>query len=539
MLGAAAAAGIALGEPSRASAASPKLPGEVGRQINLVSPWGGAIFDHIRVSIGGDQARLFVPQGIVPGASRVPVLWLYHASGGSHDALIGGFRGIGERAVDLGMIAICQNLGGTLYSSPAATQHQLNGWNYLSAIYGIDRNFLRATSHGGAMATEVLAGALIPNVVGAHILNGVYDIVDLYLNGSVHQHDTVGEAFGHDMDLMRAQNPARHPGAAWVGKRVRVLYSQPDSSDITVPPPSHSKALIATALPFAIEASTRTHTNGHGTPGFADSDTQTTIVRWMNDIAAPDPTPVPSPIARWDFAEPAAPFVSAIAGAPALQQAPGSVASRVSTPFGGGVMLNGSTDYLRVPALEVGPLNVGASTGTVTVAAWVYSTDTNNALIAGCWDGPTGRRSYALFNDLPTYGGDNRACMHVSRTGGVTPGYPHSIDYAADPRAIKRGGWQLQVGTYDGARAVVYLDGVAVDYPDYTDPKGAVYAKNPYSFPFGLNPTPTDFLVGATVGLSRPENLHRGMIARLRVWDTALSAEDVRALYDGERAILG
>ena len=278
VVAASAAAGVALGASGPAAAAvSPKLPGEVGRQNNLVTPLGGRLFDHIRVSIAGDQARLFVPHGIVPGTPRVPVLWLYHASGSSHDALLGGFRGIGERAVDLGMIAICQNLGGTLYSSAAAVQHQLDGWNYLSGIYGIDRNFLRASSHGGALATEVLVRALIPHVVGAYILNGVYDIVSLYLHGSAQQHGAVGRAFGDNLDLMRAHNPARHPGAAWAGRRVRVLYSQPDSSDTTVPPQEHAKVLVATAEPYAIEASVRTHSSGHGAPSFAESDAQATI----------------------------------------------------------------------------------------------------------------------------------------------------------------------------------------------------------------------------------------------------------------------
>ena len=158
----------------------------------------------------------------------------------------------------------------------------------------------------------------------------------------------------------------------------------------------------------------------------------------MDEIAVTGPPTLPTPIARWDFSEAVAPFASGIAGAPALRQGPGSAAQRVLTPFGSGVRFNGATDYLRVAAAEVGPLNVGASTGSVTVAGWVFSSDTDNALIAGCWNGSTGNRSYALFNDLPTYGGDNRVCMHVSKTGGVTPGYPHSIDYAADPRMMTR-----------------------------------------------------------------------------------------------------
>ena len=75
----------------------------------------------MRVSIAGDRARLFIPRGMQPyQTAAVPVLWLIHGAQSSDDAILGGFRGMGERAVDRGFIAICQNLGGTLYSHPTA-----------------------------------------------------------------------------------------------------------------------------------------------------------------------------------------------------------------------------------------------------------------------------------------------------------------------------------------------------------------------------------------------------------------------------------
>jgi hypothetical protein len=537
---AAAVGGALFGPASPAAAAvSPRLPGEVGRVNNQVSRYAGTVYDHIRLLIGGDSTRLFIPQGIVPGSTKVPVLWLYHASGSSDDALTSGFKQMGERAVDLGMIAVCQNLGGTLYTSPAAKQHQINSWKHLSGIYGINRNFLRATSHGGAMATEVIATGLMPNVVGAYIVNGVYDIENLYRNGSAEQKDRIAAAFGNDSNAIRAHNPARHAGTAFAGKRLRVTYSQPDSSDPTVPPQYHAKPLIALAAPLATEASFRIHSSGHGTPSFADAESQATFQRWTTETAVPVPA-APKLVAQWGFAEAAAPFASAVAGAPALLEGPGSAAKRVPTPFGGGVQLNGSTDYLGVLRANLGPLNIGATTGAVTVAAWVFSTDTNNAMIAGCWQENTagGERSYALFNDLPTFGGNDMVCMHVSKNGGATPGYKFSIDYAAEPRPITRSRWQLHVGTYDGTQAVAYLDGVATSYPSYTDSNGATYAKNPYAYPQGLNATPTDFLVGAVIRDGTRINLHKGMIARLRVWNGALTTTQVRALYDSEKGVL-
>ncbi|GAA1976371.1 LamG-like jellyroll fold domain-containing protein [Microbacterium pumilum] len=250
---------------------------------------------------------------------------------------------------------------------------------------------------------------------------------------------------------------------------------------------------------------------------------------------------VPLPMASWNFAESAAPYASGIAGAPALKQGWRSTAVRISTPFGGGVQFNGMNDYLVVPAAFVGRLNVGATTNAVTVAAWVYSSDTNNALIAGCWQESRAdpRRSYALFNDLPMYGGDDMVCMEVSKGGGATPGYPFSIDYAAEPRKITRGIWQFHVGTYDGAKAVAYLDGRTTPYPSYTDSHGATYARNPYLYPDGLNAAATDFMVGAVKRDGSLINRHKGAIARLRVWNSALTGAQVGALYAAEKAALG
>lgn len=517
---------------------SPRLPGELGRQTNLVSRYGGSVFDHVLVSIGGDRARLFIPQGIVPGSPRVPVLWLYHASNSSHDALIGGFRAMGERAVDLGLVAICQNLGGSLYTSPTAKKHHVNGYRYLAGLYGIDRNFLRGTSHGGAMASEVVATGVMPNVVGAYLVNSVYDIERLYLSGTDESRRRVGTAFGNDIGLIRAHNPARHDGSAWAGARLRVVFSQPDSSDSIVPPDEHGKSLIAVARPYAAEASVRTHASGHTTPSFADADNQETIARWLDETEEA-PT-VPAPIASWCFTESAAPFAADVAGAPALQQGTDSTAVRTSTPFGGGIQLNGRTDYLRVPQASVTKLNIGATTNEVTIAAWVLSTDTTNAMIAGCWEESRSdpRRSYALFNDLPMYGGDNMVCMEVSKLGDATPGYPFSVDYAAEPRTMTRGVWQFHVGTYDGSVAKAYLDGAMTAYPAYTDPTGASYSKNPYSYPDGLNATPVDFMVGGVVRDGSVINLHAGTIAKLRVWNVALSAAHIRALYDSEATAL-
>jgi len=99
--------------------------------------------------------------------------------------------------------------------------------------------------------------------------------------------------------------------------------------------------------------------------------------------------------------------------------------------------------------------------------------------------------------------------------------------------------WQLHLGTYDGTYAVSYLDGVAVAYGSYKDTLGNTYAKNPYYFPDGLNVVPADFTVGAAHMASIMGNYAEGTIAGLRVWDRALTAAEVKSIYDQEKRALG
>lgn len=243
----------------------------------------------------------------------------------------------------------------------------------------------------------------------------------------------------------------------------------------------------------------------------------------------------PRPLARWDFDAATGPWstvdgdlpLATVAGAP----------TRAVTPWGYGLTLDGSS-ALAIPAASIGRLNIGGRGGkAVTVAAWVKSTDTNAGFIAGAWQENNNdpRRQYGLFFDLPTYGGDDRVCFHVSRYGGATPGYPFSRDYSASPDTYANGVWNFMVGTYDGAQAISYLNGSAASYRGYTDPLGATYAKNPYAFPDGLNTVPVDFTVGACTLTSGLGNFAVATIARVRVWEQALTPQQVLELYRAEK----
>ena len=500
-----------------ASSPSPKLPGEARRQEGLTTALGKQKYDAILVKINGDAARLFVPQTIKPG-SPTHVVWFYHAAESDQEAIMGGYRAAAERVVDEGAIGICQNAGGTLYSNPIARQHQVSGYAYLSGIYDIVANYLRATSAGGALAVEAYGAPLMPDVHGLYLVNAVYDTRSLYNMGG-RQTLSVGMAFNYNTAQIDAYNPARFAQSAWTDSSMRVVVSSPSSSDTSVPPDKHGLALIAKAKPVALEASVRTHSQGHTTPGFADVDFTQSLERWIAIVEAgtpPDEPDLPTPVARWNFTEAAAPFISASGGL-ALANAGARPALKIASPWGSGIRLDGGA-WLRLGLSSAAALNLGARTGRMTIAAWVRRSDTDSGFVAGMWhdkpDAPA--RCYGLFYDLATYGGDDRVCVHVSRTGLPTPGYPSAREYAATSEKITAGQWQLYVGTYDGAVITGYLDGVASAYPDFTDNRGKTYSKNPYSFTAGINPIGADFTVGASLSGTTAGNFAIADVAGLR-----------------------
>ncbi|MFZ1250002.1 MAG: LamG-like jellyroll fold domain-containing protein [Candidatus Microsaccharimonas sp.] len=242
-------------------------------------------------------------------------------------------------------------------------------------------------------------------------------------------------------------------------------------------------------------------------------------------------------IAEWKFSESAAPFYTTDGSFPLAQV--GSV-PRITTPWGYGVNITGSPNYLVAAAANLGGLNMGRSTNKVTVAAWVYRTDANTGFIAGAWqeDNNDPRRQYGLFIDLGTYGGSQMSCFHVSKLGSATPGYPFSIDYSASKTLVQNSRWEFHVGTYDGTYVRSYLNGTFTPYTNYTDNQSNTYDKNPYYFPNGLNTTLCDFTVGAVKLTSGMSNFFEGSVAKLRVWNRALSAAEITRLYADESSVL-
>ncbi|WP_157802258.1 hypothetical protein [Diaminobutyricimonas aerilata] len=278
---AAGAFALGLGGTQTAWAATPnpipKLPGEVSRLANQVSA-GGTLYDNIEVSIGGDRARIFVPQSVRPGSKTLAgVVWFYHATGSTHSSLNSAFKYPAELAVDNGAISICQNLGGSIYTNPKAVEAQVAGWNWIKNLFTIRANFLRANSGGGAMASFTLGKKLMPYISGLYMANSIYDVEERYRATP----DRIGPAYNWDEALMRAYNPANLPGSAWTGSRIRVVVSDSSHPDVVLPQAAHGLALIRDAKPTALETTVRTHALGHQIPGWVNSDMISTFGRWL------------------------------------------------------------------------------------------------------------------------------------------------------------------------------------------------------------------------------------------------------------------
>ncbi len=250
-------------------------------------------------------------------------------------------------------------------------------------------------------------------------------------------------------------------------------------------------------------------------------------------------------IAFWDFRQAGPTFAPTIGrpGAGALRVVGGNPRKTANGPFGHALVFDGRSDALAVPVDQIGPLNVGASGDEVSVLAWVKRKPSSSChFIAGIWveNDNAPKRQYGLFVDLPAYGGADRACGHISRSGGPSPGLPFSRDYSASHRGVPFHEWHLIGFTYDGEQAISYLDGTSDFFPEYTEPGpplgiGLTYSKNPYRTPSGqddagLNNTPAEFTVGFVELTSGPGNHFAGSIGGVAVFDRALTDNQILGL---------
>ena len=165
-----------------------------------------------------------------------------------------------------------------------------------------------------------------------------------------------------------------------------------------------------------------------------------------------------------------------------------------AAPTGNGIRFDGATAYAAEPAAPA------LAPSSFSVAAWVRVTDTNRAQIL-VTAGESGKE-FTLY-------------LYKGAVRMLVEGTPGSYGYATAPLPAP-GAWTHYAGTYDGATARIYRDGA---------PAGAK------AVPLARTNFPSAVVLGAIDGDA--DRALKGAMEDVRLWNRALSPDDVAAVRDG------
>lgn len=167
---------------------------------------------------------------------------------------------------------------------------------------------------------------------------------------------------------------------------------------------------------------------------------------------------------------------------------------------------NGSNGYIYLPKDSARPKDA------ITISVWAYMSDwsTYNGRLCSCTEG-------GGWNFAPSL-----SKMNLAMGTGSSSNTYKSIN-STKTLAQLGSGWHHFVGTYDGLSVKIYIDGVLEGTNSaYTTTTPIFYANN-YTF------------IGAEAGgntTSPAGNYFNGRISDFRIYATALSADDVKELYN-------
>lgn len=247
-------------------------------------------------------------------------------------------------------------------------------------------------------------------------------------------------------------------------------------------------------------------------------------------------------VALWDFKEESGKARKAIGkGDFPLKEMNGEIQRIPEGPLSGYSARMENEAYFSLPHEETGKLNIHGTNQGVTVMAWV-KWEGKTGFVGGMWNEYTdgGKRQYGLFVDLPHYNGASQVCGHISYSGGPTPPFPYSCDYAASKQILTQGKWHFIAFTYDGEFIKAFLDGEfrerAPESIKNTKgfeglPDGLTHSKNPYLFEDGMGDNGSDFTVGAVVLSRGMGNFFNGQIGGLAVFERELSENEINEIF--------
>jgi len=182
-----------------------------------------------------------------------------------------------------------------------------------------------------------------------------------------------------------------------------------------------------------------------------------------------------------------------------------------SASFVGGGLLG--SNAVSLPAPPGSLVNFGQNFGFTgqpfSTEVWVNTTTGNGIVAAFHYNSVIAGYFLALGNTGDGCGGSaGQVHFYV--------GYPCSGSSAA---TVTDGTWHQLVGTFDGNVSRIYVDGVL---------QASSAGGNSNAAP----PVGTEFMAGGISGGSGPEQTYTGLLDNLNLYNTALTAEEVRTAYD-------
>jgi hypothetical protein len=175
---------------------------------------------------------------------------------------------------------------------------------------------------------------------------------------------------------------------------------------------------------------------------------------------------------------------------------------------------DGTSSYIRVP--DNPSLHF---TNAMTIEAWIYPTSLGayqNIVSKWDWPGVNAQKGYTT-TVLP--GG--QVNMGICSDGSCAQGSGGSLCSVSGTSSLPVNQWTHFAGTYDGSYLSVYVNGVF---------------ENREAYASGIFPGTNDLVIGAVVGGSTPVSPFGGLIDEPAVYNRALSAAEIQAIYNAGSA---